>query len=50
MEIIDLFDKARNGAKPAELNAPLMALLPNGACNGYLLNKAGMDHEHPNAA
>ena len=50
MEIIDLFDKARNGTEPSELNAPLMALLPDGACNGYLLNKAGMDHEHPNAA
>ena len=50
MEIIDLFDAARRGTSPVELHGQLMSLLPDGACNGYLLNTAGMDHEHPNAA
>lgn len=50
MEILGLFEAARNGTPPAELHDALMDLLPNGACNGYLLGKAGMDHEHPHAA
>lgn len=50
MEIVGLFDAARKGTTPAELHEQLMALLPEGACNGYLFNEAGMDHEHPNAA
>ena len=50
MEIIDLFDQARNGTPPAELHGALLALLPGGACNGYLLGEAGMDHGHQNAA
>lgn len=49
-EIVDLFDRARNGADPASLIDDLQALLPHGSCNGYLLNLPGMDHEHPNAA
>ena len=50
LEIIGLFDAARRGTAPAELHEQLMSLLPDGACNGYLLNEAGMEHEHPNAA
>ena len=50
MEIIRLFDQARNGGITHELHERLMRLLPNGACNGYLLERPGMDHEHSFAA
>jgi len=50
LEIIGLFDAARRGTASVELHEQLMSLLPDGACNGYLLNEAGMEHEHPNAA
>ena len=50
MEIIDLFDQARGGADAPVLHDRLMTLLPDGACNGYLLDRPGMDHEHPHAA
>jgi collagenase-like PrtC family protease len=50
IEIVDLFDQARKGADPVALLDSLQALLPNGSCNGYLLNRPGMDYEHPYAA
>ena len=50
LEIVGLFDAARNGADPAGLIEPLMDLLPGGACNGYLQGEAGMNHGHPHAA
>ena len=50
IEIVDLFDQARKGGDPVALLDTLQALLPNGSCNGYLLNRPGMDHEHPHAA
>ena len=50
LEILDLFDQARNGTDPASLLDSLQNLLPQGSCNGYLLNRPGMDHEHPHAA
>ena len=50
LEIVDLFDQARMGADPVALLESLQALLPNGSCNGYLLNRPGMDYEHPHAA
>jgi collagenase-like PrtC family protease len=43
-QIIELFDAARKGADPAPLMEELTGMLPLGACNGYLLGKAGMDH------
>jgi collagenase-like PrtC family protease len=49
-DILDLFDAARNGADPTALVGDLLELLPGGACNGYLLQQPGMDHEHPHAA
>jgi len=42
MEIIGLFDAARKGAALEPLRAELTALLPLGACNGYLVGQAGM--------
>lgn len=48
--ILDLFDAVRNGADPAALVGDLLELLPGDACNGYLLQRPGMDHEHPHAA
>lgn len=49
-EILDLFDAVRQGAEPADLMDDLLALLPGGACNGYLLQQPGMDHGHTHAA
>ena len=49
-DIISLFDEARNGSSLQGVRDRLMTLLPNGACNGYLLDRPGMDHEHPFAA
>ena len=42
MEIIDIFDRARQGHGPHQLGAELAGLLPLGACNGYLVEQAGM--------
>ena len=42
MEIIDIFDAGRNGAELEPLNKALLSLLPLGACNGYLVEQAGM--------
>ena len=50
MEIVDIFDGVRSGRTPEAPTGHLLSLLPTGACNGYLLNQAGMDHEHPHAA
>lgn len=50
MDIIDVFDQARKGTSVQDLHDNLIKLLPNGACNGYLLDRPGMDHEHSNAA
>lgn len=48
--IIGIFDEARTGADLKTLRDELHALLPLGACNGYLLNQPGMDYENPEAA
>ncbi len=45
MEIIDIFDAARNGTRLETLNEELLSLLPLGACNGYLLEQAGMNFD-----
>lgn len=50
LDILDVFDQARKGTSALELHDRLMSLLEHGACNGYLLDRPGMDHEHPNAA
>lgn len=42
MEIIDIFDAARNGAELEPLGEELLNCLPLGVCNGYLLEQAGM--------
>jgi len=42
MEIIGLFDGARQGAELEPLTRELTGLLPLGACNGYLVGQAGM--------
>jgi collagenase-like PrtC family protease len=42
MEIVDLFDAGRKGADPVPLGEDLLGLLPLGACNGYLIEQAGM--------
>ena len=48
--LLGLFDEARNGGDRAALAARLDALLPGGACSGYLHDRAGMDHGHSHAA
>ncbi len=42
--IIEIFDAARKGAEAEPLREELISLLPLGACNGYLVQQAGMDH------
>jgi len=42
LEIIDIFDAGRNGARLELLGKKLLNLLPLGACNGYLVEQAGM--------
>jgi len=45
--IIGLFSQALHGADPDVLVPELHRLLPLGACNGYLLKQAGMEHGNP---
>jgi collagenase-like PrtC family protease len=42
LRTIEIFDAARNGADLGPLREELVSLLPLGACNGYLVNQAGM--------
>jgi len=44
MQILEIFDKARNNTALNTLNEELTELLPLGACNGYLIEQAGMDY------
>ncbi len=44
MQIIDIFDIARNNNEINSLSDKLLELLPHGACNGYLVERAGMDY------
>jgi len=48
--IIEIFNQARTTADKKPLAEELLGLLPLGACNGYLLNRAGMEYDHPAAA
>jgi collagenase-like PrtC family protease len=44
LRILAIFDAARTGAGTGPLREELISLLPLGACNGYLVQQAGMDH------
>jgi len=44
MQILEIFDRARNNTALNTLNEELLELLPLGACNGYLIEQAGMDY------
>ncbi len=44
LRIIELFDAARNGAELEPLTKKLLQLRPLGACNGYLVEQAGMSY------
>ncbi len=44
-QIIEIFDAARKGADLEPLGEELLGLLPLGACNGYLVEQAGMSYE-----
>jgi len=48
--IVELFDLARTGGDLLALQDELRALLPLGACDGYLHGEAGMDHGAHRAA
>jgi collagenase-like PrtC family protease len=50
LRIIELFDAGRKGADLKLLREELLNLLPSGACNGYLVHQAGMDHDATQAA
>jgi collagenase-like PrtC family protease len=50
MRIIEIFDAARKRAEPGPLGEELRSLLPLGACNGYLLEQAGMEYDNPETA
>jgi collagenase-like PrtC family protease len=45
LRIIEIFDAARKGADLGPLGEELLNLLPLGACNGYLVDQAGMEYE-----
>ena len=44
MRIIEIFDIVRNNNEITLLSEELLKLLPLGACNGYLVEEAGMDY------
>ena len=44
MRIIEIFDISRNNNDITLLSEELLKLLPLGACNGYLIEEAGMDY------
>jgi collagenase-like PrtC family protease len=50
MRIIEIFDAARKQSEPEPLEEELRNLLPLGACNGYLLEQAGMEYDNPETA
>jgi len=45
MRIIEIFDSACNGTDVGPLREELLSLLPLGACNGYLVARAGMEYD-----
>jgi collagenase-like PrtC family protease len=50
LRIIEIFDEARKGAKLGPLGEELLKLLPLGACNGYLIDQAGMEYDSSRVA
>jgi collagenase-like PrtC family protease len=44
MRIIEIFDSACKGTDLGPLREELLSLLPMGACNGYLVARAGMEY------
>jgi len=44
LRIIEIFDAALKGSEMEPLREELLGLLPLGACNGYLVEQAGMDY------
>jgi collagenase-like PrtC family protease len=50
MRIIEIFDAARKQSELEPLEEELRSLLPLGACNGYLLEQAGMEYDNPETA
>jgi len=50
LRIVDIFDSALNNNDLEALSKELLELLPHGACNGYLVEKAGMDYGHQQTA
>ena len=44
MSIINIFNLALDNNNLSDLTDSLLELLPQGACNGYLVEQAGMDH------
>jgi len=49
LRIINIFNLARNNNDLQELSNDLLELLPHGACNGYLVEQAGMDYGNQQA-
>jgi collagenase-like PrtC family protease len=45
LRIVEIFDASRKGADLGPLGEKLLSLLPLGACNGYLVNQAGMEYD-----
>ncbi len=50
IRIIEIFDKARNNHAINHLYDELLEMLPLGACNGYLLEQAGMSDGYQQTA
>jgi hypothetical protein len=50
MRIIEIFNMALNNKELSLLSEELLKLLPLGACNGYLVEQAGMDYGHQQTA
>lgn len=44
MQIVNIFKNAINNNNIKDLNDKLLKLFPHGTCNGYLVEKAGMDY------
>jgi collagenase-like PrtC family protease len=47
MRIVEIFDAVRKQAALEPLEEELHELLPLGACNGYLIEQAGMEYGNP---
>jgi len=50
MRIVEIFKTSLYSNDLNVLSEELLELLPSGACNGYLIDQAGMDHGHQQTA